>query len=41
MDKKYSVEEVKERIEDYFNRKPVKIRDEDGDIVMANSTTMA
>lgn len=40
MDKKYSVEEVKKRIEDYFNRKPVKIRDEDGDIVMANSTTI-
>ena len=33
MEKKYTVEEVKAKIEEYFARRPVKIIDEDGDPV--------
>lgn len=31
--KKYSPQEVQEKIDKYFNRKPSKIRDEDGDFI--------
>lgn len=38
MEKKYTVEEVKQKIEDYFNRKPCRIRDEDGNPVPATQS---